>query len=246
MVARVYQLLREDILNGVFPLGTHLVRRTIAKKYNVSVMPVMEALYKLEADGLVENSPQVGAHVIDMTTEDVEGDAILREAIECQAARMFSVNASVRDREQIKELAKFIDELTAMNRTDNPSADRLFQKTHCEFHLAVAKLSGAKQLYHQMQKIWYRRLMIVGLINNAIFPTVKNWHGTLAESLASGDPDVAERAMRTHVVFLTDKSRNSVEEILRRGKRELMDFMLVGKEAKTHGFETTRPEDVPF
>lgn len=229
-VAHVYHLIRQDIINGVYPLGTHLVRRAVAEKYGVSVMPVMEAFYKLEADGLVENSPLIGTHVIDMNAEDIKGDAILREAIECQAARMFTVNASLRDREQIKELAKFLDELLEMKQTDTPNADRLFQKTHSEFHLAIAKLSGAKQLYQQMQKLWYRRLMLMGLANKSIFPSPKNWHAILAESLTSGDPEEADRAMRKHVVFLTDKSHSSVEEILRRGKRELMEFMMAGKE----------------
>lgn len=229
-VAHVYRLIRDDIINGVYPFGTHLVRRVIAEKYGVSVMPVMEAFYKLEADGLVENSPLVGTHVIGMNAEDIDGDAILREAIECQAARMFTVNATLREREQITQLAGFLDELTEIGLKDNPTAHRLFQKTHSEFHLAIAKLSGAKQLYQLMQKIWYRRLMLVAVVNNTIFPPVKNWHGMLVASLVSGDPEEADRAMRKHVKFLTDKSHNSVEEILRRGKRELMEFMMAGKE----------------
>ena len=244
-VEQVYNRIRDDILNGKYPLGAHLVRRVIAKRYGVSVMPVMEAFYKLEADGLVENSPQVGTHVIAMNAEDVKGDALLREAIECQVARLFTVNASDHDKKQLMELAHLLDEMTGMGVGTNPEADRLFQKTHSEFHLALAKVSGAKQLYQQMKKIWYRRLIVVGMTSLGIFSKAKDFHGTLMVGLMSGDPDEAERAMRTHVDFLTDKYGDSVDEILRRGKKELMRLMVAGRDAGDDQ-AATRQEDGPF
>ena len=37
----------------------------------------------------------------------------------------------------------------------------LFQKHHSDFHNKIARLSGAKLIYQQMKKVWYRRLMVV-------------------------------------------------------------------------------------
>jgi DNA-binding GntR family transcriptional regulator len=45
--------LRERILNGEFQEGDALVQDTIAEEYEVSRMPVREALRQLEACGLV-------------------------------------------------------------------------------------------------------------------------------------------------------------------------------------------------
>src|ERR1700685_1339535 len=46
--------LRERILNGEFKEGDQLVQEALGKEYEVSRMPVREALRQLEASGLVK------------------------------------------------------------------------------------------------------------------------------------------------------------------------------------------------
>lgn len=237
MAVQVYRQIKDDIINGVYPPGAHLVRMTLAKRYGVSHIPIMEALYRLEMDGLVENSPQLGAHVIEISEEILQDDRVFREAVECQTARLFAECASDSEKEQIRELAKFIDSIEEkMTGTGQPEMERmqrLFQRQHSEFHLAVARISGARSLYRQMKKLWYRRLMATGDIHAVLYPVPRNWHIDLAESLAAGDPDRAEKHMRHHVSFRTDKFNDSVREVLRRGRAELLEIMMQdGSEAE--------------
>ncbi len=230
MSLQVYRQIKDDIINGVYPPGAHLVRMTLAKRYGVSAIPVMEALYRLEMDGLVENSPQLGAHVIQISEEILEEDRTFREAVECQTARLFAERASDTEKGQIRELAKFIDtvqeKMTGSGQPEMEQMQRLFQRQHSEFHFAVARISKANSLYRHMKKLWYRRLMLTGDIHAVLYPVPKNWHGDLAESLASGDPDGAEKHMRQHVSFRGDKFSDSVREVLRRGRSELMEILL--------------------
>ena len=86
--AKVYHTLRDEILSGALPPHTRLVRRTVSKRLGVSPMPVTEALLRLEQDGLVESEPMYGSRVKAWTLEAVQGDEVLREALECQAARL--------------------------------------------------------------------------------------------------------------------------------------------------------------
>ena len=233
IAARVYRQIKDDIIAGVYPPGAHLVRVTLAKRYGVSAIPVMEALYRLEMDGLVENSPQLGAHVVEISEEILEEDRTFREAVECQTARMFAERASEQEKEQIRELARFIDsieeKMTGEEHAEIERMQRLFQRQHSEFHFAVAKISGARSLYRQMKRLWYRRLMATGDIHAVLYPVPKNWHVELAESLASGDPDRAEKHMRYHVSFRGDKFNDSVREVLRRGRAELLEILMQGK-----------------
>lgn len=231
-VARVYEQIKRDIIDGVHPPGAHLVRMALAKRYGVSSIPIMEACYRLEMDGLVENSPQLGAHVVELSEEVLNEDRTFREAIECQTARLFAERATDMEKDEIRELARFIDSIEERMTEDLPEREqmqRLFQEQHSEFHLAVARISGAKILHRQMKRLWYRRLMISGDFHAVMYPVPRNWHGELAEALSGGDPDAAERQMRIHVDFRHDKFGDSVREVLRRGRAEYMEILIHSK-----------------
>jgi len=55
--------LRREILDGTFPAGTRLNQDEIAEAYEVSRMPVRQAMLTLESEGLVLRRPRRGAEV---------------------------------------------------------------------------------------------------------------------------------------------------------------------------------------
>jgi DNA-binding GntR family transcriptional regulator len=59
----VYWALRELIANGTYSAGHRLVLGKVAKQFDVSTVPVREAVRKLEAEGLVNFERNVGATV---------------------------------------------------------------------------------------------------------------------------------------------------------------------------------------
>jgi len=75
--------LRERILNGEFREGDALIQDAIAKEYDVSRMPVREALRQLEAAGLVVMQIHKGAVVTSVPTEQVAELFELRAQLEC-------------------------------------------------------------------------------------------------------------------------------------------------------------------
>lgn len=221
----VYQKLREDIINGVHPPGTHLVRRTLAKKYGVSVIPVMEACFRLENDGLVENSPLLGTHVIDLTAQSLREERIFREALECEAARQFAKNARPADRELLIEAAAFLDEVQGKLNPDDAKLTRMFHRQHSEFHVMIARMSGARIIHDEIKKVWYRRLMQICDINFELFPTPDGWHASLADALCRGGADEAERVMRAHAAYKDDRASDSIRAVLSRERKEIMEYL---------------------
>lgn len=221
VATRVYKQIRQDIIHGVFPPGTHLVKRVIAKKYGVSVPPVIEACLRLENDGLVENSPLLGAFVPKITRERLEEEHILREAIECQIAREFAVRASEQDREVIMRLAREVDEIERGRDPKDKEIDRKFQQTHLHFHVTLAKLCRINLLYEQVKKVWFRRLMFVWNVDKQQFPTPPDWHETLTNALNSGNPERADMAMRHH--FNVNRDRKN--EVLPNDLHQDGDFV---------------------
>lgn len=64
--------LRQAIVSGALPAGTHLVQADLAARLQVSVTPVREALRELESQGLVDFDPFRGATVHSISLEELE------------------------------------------------------------------------------------------------------------------------------------------------------------------------------
>src|SRR5438477_88359 len=106
-----YAQIRDGILSGDFPLGESLSRRRLGERLGMSLIPVAEALQRLEREGLVESRARSGTRVRIPTTEEVRGHYIVREALETQAARLFAERADVRQQRELAALARRVDAL---------------------------------------------------------------------------------------------------------------------------------------
>src|SRR5258708_13595817 len=89
-----YNVVRERILRGALVLGQAISRRKLAAELGMSFLPVSEALLRLEVEGLLESRPRAGTRVRIPTPQDVEGHYVVREALEMQAARLFTQGAT--------------------------------------------------------------------------------------------------------------------------------------------------------
>ena len=77
------QSLQERILNGEFKEGDPLIQEALAEEYEVSRMPVREALRQLEASGLVVMQTHKGAVVTSVPVDQVLELFELRALLEC-------------------------------------------------------------------------------------------------------------------------------------------------------------------
>jgi DNA-binding GntR family transcriptional regulator len=68
----VYDLLKERLLEGHYAAGTRLPTDDLRLQLGVSKQPVMEALRRLSADGMIEIVPQVGCLVTGYDLHEIE------------------------------------------------------------------------------------------------------------------------------------------------------------------------------
>ncbi len=71
LVDQIYDQIRNDIINLVYPFGGKLVASELQEKYQVSSTPVREALNRLQQEGLVEYENNIGARIISIAPKDV-------------------------------------------------------------------------------------------------------------------------------------------------------------------------------
>jgi DNA-binding GntR family transcriptional regulator len=209
---RVYGVLRDDILAGRLKPGERLVRKSLAKRLGVSTIPVIEALYMLEIDGYVENRALAGCRVRSLTLQDVDDDLMLREALECQAARLCAENASPEALEKLMKRAAQVDRFI---RTDTPDPT-LGSQLHWEFHIELAHASGHNVFGELLKKVWFQRYMRLNSIKAIRFEAIPDgWHQILVRKIKKRDPDVAEQAMREHVRYGRKDDRDALAVYLK-------------------------------
>ena len=194
---RVYDTLKADIISGKLPPGTRLVRRALAERLGVSTIPIIEALYRLERSGLVENTPWSGASVLGLTEEGIRNDSILREALESQAARLCAEKATHTQIARLYYMAGRLDEM--MVKGDRRSCEGM--QMHMEFHLLIAKCSGFPILEEELDRLWLRRMVLFSWLNASVHPIPPTWHHDLVAVIEQGKVEAADAKAREHVRY---------------------------------------------
>ena len=85
---QVYAVLHQAIIHGDLAAGSRLKVRDLAAQVGTSVMPVREAIRRLEEAGLAEREPHKGAVVKGLTLEELVHVYDVRRLLECEAARL--------------------------------------------------------------------------------------------------------------------------------------------------------------
>lgn len=234
---RAYQQIRDEILSGELSIGDVLSRRSLAKRLNMSFLPVTEALNRLETEGLVESRPRIGTRVRVPTEQDIRDSSVIREALESQAARLCAQNATADEKKQLRTSARHLDELHKMCAHESGDSRFLFSvhTYHMQFHMRIAELARCPGLRHAIEKEHV-------LIFNWLYDMAANrrthpeeFHSTLAEALCSGDPLAADSAMRAHVRYGLDQVLERLANYDSGDSWRLRNKNLGGKTATSQG-----------
>ena len=200
---KAYLAIRDEILRGQLRPGTPLSRRRLARELGMSVLPVTEALRRLEGDGLVESRARAGTRVRVPSEKDVRELYELREALETQSARLFAERATPAQRQELSRLAAQVDTLFA--RLEAEGADPAFRfevnSRHVALHMRIAELAGSGILRQMIERNHVLILNWLFDVAGRRTPLPPKFHSELAEALASGDEARADAAMRAHVRY---------------------------------------------
>ena len=192
LALRAYNHLCERMHEGALRPGDLIDRRKLAAELGSSVAPVSEAIKRLEYEGVFESMPRRGTRVLVPGPQDVVGQMMVREALECQAARIYCGKRIRNARDRIMTLARESDQYS-----DNHF---LRLKADLEIHVALVELTGFRTLIQQHRNVasmW--RFYNMALATN--FPTTPNdFHVDMCEDLCDiSDPDEAAARVRHHI-----------------------------------------------
>ena len=175
--------------------GSKLVLRSLAKQLGTSTMPVLEAIRRLERDGLITQIPKWGAYVKEWTEQETLEAFHIRRALEGEAARLFVLRASREQKEDLVQLNQRFDAVTSKDPVAAVEID-------VALHLHIARSTGFERL---AQLIEISKVPVViylkFLEENNTYDNFSNVgaHEQLVEALLGPHPDLAMRAMWDHI-----------------------------------------------
>ena len=192
---KIYDHLREQLLNGEIPPRQHLVEAKIAKEIGTSRTPIREALHSLELEGLIESIPRVGYVVKAIDEDEVEEICEIRVAIEGVGAGWAMEKAPHR---LIKDLRKNISMSEEKAAQGDPKA---FVELDAQFHEIIARLSGSKRLQELGQTL--RRHMLRYRVQS-IYLTENvsraiQGHKGILKAIEKGHSAEVNRAIKVHL-----------------------------------------------
>jgi len=195
-----YEVLREAILAGVLAPGASVQPKPVAVELDMSVIPVREALRRLEQDGLVTIRPHFGATVRALADEELEETMLMRAALEGLATRLATPTV---DDATLARLEDLFDRMDACIAADDPAC---FGELNREFHLTLYASSRYQRLYHLIESLWDQvpRARTVFSLVPSHMSVSQQGHGRLMEALRSRDGEAAERALHEQKVAVLD------------------------------------------
>ena len=194
------RVITQNIITGKYPSGMRLVLRKIAAELDISRVPVSEALNRLEADGLVESIPHRGYRVREFTEENKRNELAVREAIECQSARLCAQYTDEDTMEMLKLLARKVDK-ALHDKTFSVLENAAF---HLHFHKQIAISAGYPLLAKLLTRGWLFSLFANSSTQSISTPPPSDWHTQLINVIASRNVNEAEQKMRQHINYIRE------------------------------------------
>ena len=213
---QIYNQIRDAILAGTYKVGEKLPsEKELCQIFNVSRVPVREALCALELNGLVESNQGQGVYVkeINAVTNDWIQETApheiiqVRKVLEPDIARCAAQNISEAEKVRMRDIMeRFRQEAEA--KVYSADTDRAF-------HMSIAGASGNHMYLVICELIWKAMSQRMwGLILNRTVTAEENRkqhykdHMDIAQAILDGEAELAYERMRAHMEDLEQRYWN--------------------------------------
>jgi DNA-binding GntR family transcriptional regulator len=194
-VEAVYEQILLQIVSGALTGGGEIKSTLLAKQLGLSRTPVVQALQRLAADGLVTLEMNKRAAVRPGAENWLVELHELREWLEPPAAARAALHLSVED---LARLRVHAEEARPHSHADWPAAAQRFDFA---LHLTIADRSGNFALRETIRKIWaFKRLSYLAAPERP--ETLERGYGehlSLLDALERRDGETARAAMLFHL-----------------------------------------------
>lgn len=144
----VYEVLRQDIVDGKLKSGQKIIMSDVAKRFGLSDIPVREAIRRLESDGFVQFTPHIGAVVSKMDEKEVVEIYLIRIELEALATRLAVPHVTSDDINYLEKKNHDMELAIERNRPEQLGA------LNKDFHLRIYRAAPYPYLYKLISDLW--------------------------------------------------------------------------------------------
>jgi DNA-binding GntR family transcriptional regulator len=243
LAATVAGRLRSLILSGQLPPGSSLRLGPLAASLGISVMPVRDALQRLEADGLVVVTPRRGTVVAELSVEDAEEIYALRVALEALCARQAAEHLTDLDVAGLERLFRAMEEAHESGDLEG------FMDRDQAFHARLYALSGRPRIMRMISALQDRSRRYLPHLykSREVVGNPVEAHEPLLAAIQAREPELVERLTREHMNLAADRILRVVREEaeVRRVARAGLQRPVDGPRPRSRMASTTAHATIP-
>lgn len=195
---KAYEWVRERILSGVYPPGSHLKEERIAEEARVSRTPVREALRRLSNEHFVRYVPNQGAFVAVWAEDDVDVIFELRAMLEGYSAQRAAARITAA---QVEDLEHCADEMERLFHHRDAENYRRRLEFNQRFHAIIAEAAGSERIRRMLS--WLVEIPLIlrtmDRYSDDDEERSNRHHRELIQALRAGDGDWARSVMASHL-----------------------------------------------
>lgn len=192
---KIYQSLKNKILDGSLVSGARLVETSLCEEYHLSRTPVREALQQLATEGLVENIENKGYSVLGISKQDYIDMFTLRQIYEVQAVEWAIERITDVEMEELKETFEFMEFYTMKN--DNAKMNTINSKFHRQIYHATHnnRLQNLLGSYQDLLKYIDRQ----NVRSEDYLQKLFEEHSLIFKAFEDRDVEAGKKAMFNHI-----------------------------------------------
>jgi DNA-binding GntR family transcriptional regulator len=192
----VYEQLRARILGGGQKADGRLRLTALAQEFQISEMPVREALRMLQRDGLVRMENHRGATIINLSWEHAAEIVSMRMHLEVLAAQEASGRHSAASIAEIDRLLQRMDDDAAAGRADQFSQGN--REFHAELYAPGPNAALKQEIQDLWDRVWRARAASIFAIDRERMAQAQIEHRKIFTAIRQGDPGAGRAAMERH------------------------------------------------
>lgn len=202
---RVYQAVRERILSGAYGPGYRVVIDALAEEFEVSALPVREAIRRVEAEGLVIYRPNAGAQVAPAEPGMFDEEMTVLGLLEGYATALAAPLLGKTELDQLRDINDRM--VVAIDGLDSLTFGRLNQEFHALIHDHVPNAALVDMLRDVSRRLdAIRRTVFVQIPYRGTTSVAE--HKELIRLIETNAPaDEIERVARAHKLATVESFR---------------------------------------
>ena len=202
----VYEQLRESIITAELFPGDSVTLQQLANKFEVSHMPIREALWQLEAEGVVIIDQNKSMCVNKLTLREYEEITSIRIDLETKAAVK---GCSLHTEADIAKLKTVMEEMK-----DSINNPMLYLQKNRQLHFGIYESADSPLLVRLINQLWARvgPYIIIALLEEGPFRLVSfGCHQKMYEAFIKRDARGMKEALEEDIRTALDRIRPFLE-----------------------------------